>query len=87
MIGFAAERLMDLEVGGQTGAAYGEKSPERTAQRNGYSVVSASAFSLGWARTGQSKLGNLSSSRGALQLQNSRRERFTSRIHAVRRVV
>ena len=36
MIGFAAERLMDLEVGGQTGAAYGEKSPERTAQRNGY---------------------------------------------------
>ena len=36
MIGFAAERLMELEVGGQTGAAYGEKSPERQAQRNGY---------------------------------------------------
>ncbi len=36
MIGFAAERLMELEVGGQTGAAYGEKSPERRAQRNGY---------------------------------------------------
>ncbi len=36
MIGFSAERLMELEVGGQTGAAYGEKSPERRAQRNGY---------------------------------------------------
>lgn len=36
MIGFAARRLMDLEVGGLTGAAYGEKNPERLAQRNGY---------------------------------------------------
>ncbi|WP_370241340.1 transposase, partial [Pararhodobacter marinus] len=36
MIGFSAERLMELEVGGQTGAAYGEKSAERRAQRNGY---------------------------------------------------
>ncbi len=36
MIGFAAQRLMDLEVGGLTGAAYGEKNPERLAQRNGY---------------------------------------------------
>lgn len=36
MIGFAAERLMELEVGAATGAAYGEKDPARRAQRNGY---------------------------------------------------
>jgi len=36
MIGFTAQRLMELEVGGQTGAPYGEKSSERLAQRNGY---------------------------------------------------
>ena len=36
MIGFAAQRLMELEIEGQTGAAYGEKSPDRLAQRNGY---------------------------------------------------
>jgi putative transposase len=36
MIGFAAQRLMDLEVGSLTGAGYGEKSSDRLAQRNGY---------------------------------------------------
>jgi putative transposase len=36
MIGFAAQRLMELEVGALTGAGYGEKDPLRLAQRNGY---------------------------------------------------
>ena len=36
MIGFAAERLMDMEVAGLAGADYGEKSPDRLVQRNGY---------------------------------------------------
>ena len=36
MIGFAAERLMEMEVGAATGASYGEKNPLRLVQRNGY---------------------------------------------------
>jgi putative transposase len=36
MLGFAAARLMELDVGSKTGAALGEKSPDRLAQRNGY---------------------------------------------------
>jgi len=36
MIGFAAERLMEMEVGAATGAGYGEKNPLRLVQRNGY---------------------------------------------------
>ena len=36
MIAFAAERLMELEVGALTGAGHGEKSTARLVQRNGY---------------------------------------------------
>src|SRR5512134_2669559 len=36
MIGFAAHRLMELEVQGLTGAGWGEKTAERLVQRNGY---------------------------------------------------
>jgi len=36
MIGFAAQRLMELEVSDLAGAAYGEKSAELLVQRSGY---------------------------------------------------
>ena len=36
MIGFAAQRLMELEVEGLTGAAHGERQPDRLNHRNGY---------------------------------------------------
>ncbi len=36
MVGFAAQRLMDLEVEALTGASYRERSEERTNHRNGY---------------------------------------------------
>ena len=36
MIGFAAERLMALEVDSLCGAGHGERNAERTNQRNGY---------------------------------------------------
>lgn len=36
MIGFVAQRLMEMEVGDLTGAAYGKKSAEWLAQRYSY---------------------------------------------------
>jgi len=36
MIGFVVQRPMALEVGGLTGAGYGEKSNDRLAQRDCY---------------------------------------------------
>src|SRR5262249_31485300 len=35
MVGFAAQRLMELEIESATGAAHGERSPDRINQRNG----------------------------------------------------
>ncbi len=36
MIRFAAQRLMELEVGGLTGAGHGERSADRITHRNAY---------------------------------------------------
>ena len=36
MVGFAAHRLMELEVESVTGAAHGERSADRINHRNGY---------------------------------------------------
>src|ERR1700690_688565 len=36
MIGFAAQRLMELDIESRTGAAHGERSSDRLAPRNGY---------------------------------------------------
>src|SRR5438874_10534075 len=36
MVGFAAQRLMELEVGSLTATAHGERSPDRINHRNGY---------------------------------------------------
>ncbi len=42
MIGFAAQRLMELETETLTGAGHGERSPDRRVQRNGTLVDRAS---------------------------------------------
>ena len=36
MIQYVAKRLMEMDVEGRCGAAFGERSPERSNSRNGY---------------------------------------------------
>jgi hypothetical protein len=57
MIGFAAQRLMELEVEGLAGAGYGEKSHERLVRRNGYrdGLAQWSCVSPGCARAATSR--------------------------------
>jgi Transposase, Mutator family len=78
MIAFAAERLMEIEVGALTGAGHGEKSAARLAQRNGYresatgrrGPARSSCASPSCARAATSPA---SSNRGAWPRRRSRR--------------
>ena len=48
MIAFAAERLMDMEVGAKTGAGFGERSADRLVQRRYHDVPDGGEAALFW---------------------------------------
>jgi putative transposase len=48
MIAFAAERLMEIEVGARTGVGFGERSPDRLAQRRYHDVPDGGEAALFW---------------------------------------
>ena len=77
MIGFAAERLMELEVQGLTGAGYGERAPDRLAQRNGYRDGSGrrapGRSSCASPSSGRAATSRVSWSRGGSPRRRSRR--------------
>ena len=57
MIGFAAQRLMELEVGSLTGAGYGQKSvASARAQRNGYRERAGRPAPAPFAQLGDAQL-------------------------------
>ena len=51
MIGFTAKRLMAVEVEGLTGAAHGERSPDRLTHRNGYRPCEGASAGAGESPT------------------------------------
>lgn len=51
MMGFAAERLMELEVQAMTGAGPGERSLNRVAQRNGYCATIGKFHHMGYSES------------------------------------
>ena len=48
MIVFAAERLMEMEVGGKTGAGFGERLADRLVQRSYHDVPDGGEAALFW---------------------------------------
>ena len=83
MIGFTAQRLMALEVEGLTGAAHGERSPERINQRNGYRDRRAPVqWSYGYQSCGKAATSQPSWSRAGWPRRRSPRW-FGAYVHGV----
>jgi hypothetical protein len=55
MIGFAAQRLMELEVEGLTGAAYGEIGPNCTQPIRSSASTARSSGALTWSASSQTR--------------------------------
>jgi putative transposase len=77
MVGFAAQRLMELEVESLTCAAHGERDPDRINHRNGYRdrvwETRAGAVELRIPSSGRAAISRVSWSRGAWPRRRWRR--------------